>query len=90
MTTSTAIITTDTDAQDALGAVSGEFDGYRGRIALLSVAASGTLTDMFSFLGPVGDAELCTADVINIEVMEAAAMVEEGVVPQAPVLQLVG
>jgi hypothetical protein len=42
------------------------FDGFRNRIALMSVEACGTLTSMFSPLGPLG----IDGDVIDIEAME--------------------
>ena len=62
------------------------FEGYRSRIAMLSVEACGTLTSMFTPLGPVD------VDVIDIEAIEWEQF-ELDLTPastqEAPILQVV-
>ena len=66
--------------QDVAADLEASFDGFRSRIAMLSVEACGTLTSMFSPLGPVD------ADVIDIEAIEWEQF-ELELVPAAPATQ---
>lgn len=66
MTTSTTTANTATIDQAIITELTVEFDDFRSRIARMSLAASGTLTGMFSPLGPVAE------DVIDITTIETA------------------
>ncbi len=62
--TATNFTISHTIDQEILGELEATFDGFRSRIALMSVEACGTLTSMFSPLGPV------ETDVIDIDAIE--------------------
>ena len=62
--TATAFTISHTVDQEILDELETTFDGFRSRIAMMSVEASGTLTSMFSPLGPVDPS------VIDIEAIE--------------------
>ncbi len=62
--TATNFTISHTIDQEILDELEGTFDGFRSRIALMSVEACGTLTSMFSPLGPDD------TDVIDIEAIE--------------------
>jgi hypothetical protein len=64
--TATSFTISHTIDQDILTELETTFDGFRSRIALMSVEACGALTSMFTPLGPVD----MDGDVIDIEAME--------------------
>ena len=62
--TATAFTISHTIDQDILEDLETTFDGFRSRIALLSVEACGTMTSMFGPLGPID------YDIIDIPAIE--------------------
>lgn len=62
--TATNFTISHTVDQDILEGLESTFDGFRSRIAVLSVEACGTLTSMFGPLGPTG------SEVIDIDAIE--------------------
>ena len=64
--TATNFTISHTIDRDILEDLESTFEGYRSRIALLSVEACGTLTSMFSPLGPV-EADGGVIDITAIE-----------------------
>lgn len=64
--TATNFTISHTIDQGILTDLEATFDGFRSRIALMSVEACGALTSMFTPLGPVD----IDGDIIDIEAME--------------------
>ena len=72
MTTATAFTISHTTEQEILAELEVEFEDFRSRIALLSVEAIGTLTDMFSPLGPEEEVQIIDIDAIEWDHFEQA------------------
>ena len=93
MTTATAFTISHIIEQEILADLEVDFDSFRSRIARLSVQTCGTVTDMYTPLGPcdreIVDIDLTSDELIDIEVFEwqQRLELEHGAAPQSAAAQ---
>ena len=84
--TATNFTISHTIDRDIVEEIEATFEGFRSRIALLSVEACGTLTSMFTPLGPV-DTEVIDIEAIEWEQFELELVAAEDHSADATVLE---
>lgn len=77
MTNATATTISHTTEHDIFAGIEVEFADYRSRIALLAVEAIGTLTDMFTPLGPVAEVPVIDIEAIEWDSFDLAALIDD-------------